>query len=150
MRDPGAARKCAILRELADRNPRNRELQRHLSIGLGRLARTKWETGDFDGALADQEELLALSRKLRSRRSSRADRIADAETLASVADLRFEVGDNEGALVAYEELLPIERELRQTCDPSDARLQWNLFVHFGSGWRLAARCWRPSSCSVGL
>ena len=116
---------CAMLRELVDLDPRNRELQRHLSISLGRLARTKLETGDLSGALAHQEESLVISRKLRSRRSSRADRMADAETLASVADLRFEVGDDEGALAAYEELLPIERELL-TYDPSDAHLRWNL------------------------
>ena len=116
---------CAILRELVDLDPRNRELQRHLSINLGRLARTKLETGDFNGALAHQEESLVISRKLRSRRSSRADRMADAETLASIADLRFEVGDDESALAAYEELLPIERELL-TYDPSDAHLRWNL------------------------
>ena len=82
---------CAILRELADRDPRNRDLHRHLSIHLSQLAKAEFEMGDLGGALARQEKSLLISRKLRKAGSSRSEQITDAETLAAVADLQFEL-----------------------------------------------------------
>ena len=72
------------------------------------------------------EEKLATRRTLgQSRSDQSSDRIADAETLASVADLRFELGKNEVALTACSELIPMERDLLAS-DSSDRRWQWNL------------------------
>ena len=116
---------CIILRELADRDPRNSNLHRHLSMGLAELAKARLDVGDLEGALADQEECLLINRKLRKRAPSFAQQLAAAENLASVGDLRLEAGDSEGALQAYEELVPIERELVRS-DPSNPCLQWNL------------------------
>ena len=116
---------CIILRELADRDPRNSNLHRHLSIGLAELAKARLDAGDFEGALANQEECLLINRNLRKRSSSLAQQLAAAENLASVGDLRLEARDSEGALQAYEELVPIERQLVRS-DPRNPCLQWNL------------------------
>lgn len=116
---------CIILRELAELDPRNRELHQHLSLSLANLARTELDSGDLNGALVHQNDSLLIRRKLRKRISSRAEQIADAWALANAADIRNEVGDDEAALEAYEELLPIERKLIQS-DPSDTFWQWNL------------------------
>jgi tetratricopeptide (TPR) repeat protein len=116
---------CIILRELAALDPRNRELHQHFSLSLACLARTEFDSGDLNGAMVHQNESLLVRRKLRKRMSTRAERIAEAWTLAQAADIRSEVGDDEAALEAYEELLLIERELVKS-DPSDAHWQWNL------------------------
>jgi len=116
---------CIILRELADLDPRNSTLHGHLSTSLAELAKARLDVGDFEGALANQEECLLLNRKLWKRSPSLAQQLAAAENLASVGDLRLEAGDNEGALQAYEELVPIERQLVRS-DPRNACSQWNL------------------------
>jgi len=116
---------CIILRELADRDPRNSTLHQHLSTNLGELAKARLDVGDFEGALANQEECLLINRKLRKRSSSLAQQLAAAENLASVGDLRLDAGNNEGALQAYAELVPIERQLVRS-DPHNTCLQWNL------------------------
>lgn len=116
---------CIILRELADLDPRNSNLHRHLSISLGELAKARLEVGDFEGALANQEECLLINRKLRTRAFGLAQQLAAAENLASVADLRLDAGNSEGALLAYEELVPIERQLVRS-DPHNTCVQWNL------------------------
>jgi hypothetical protein len=95
------------------------------SISLRNLARNKLDVGNLGEALAHQEESLLIRRKLRQRTSNRAERIADAEILASTGNLRFELGNEEGALEVYHELLPIERELA-TSEPPDVSLRWNL------------------------
>lgn len=116
---------CTILRELADLNPRNLNLLKYLTIGLARLAETRLDAGDLEGALANQEECSLINRKLRKRDPRHRQQMAAAETLAKVGDLRLEIGDDEGALEAYEELLPIERHLA-SADPCNACLKWNL------------------------
>jgi tetratricopeptide (TPR) repeat protein len=116
---------CAILRELAARDPRNSNLQRHLSTSLAELAKAKLDIGDFEGALTTQEERLLLDRKLRKRGMGLAQQLAAAENLASVGDLRLNTGNHEGALEAYEELVPIERQLVRS-DPHNTCLRWNL------------------------
>lgn len=116
---------CIILRELAELDPRNRELHQHLSLSLANLARTEMDSGDRNAALVHQNESLLIRRKLRKRTSSRPEQIADAWALANAADIRSEVGDDEAALEAYEELLPIERELVES-DPSDTFWRWNM------------------------
>jgi len=116
---------CIILRELADLDPRNSTLHQHLSTNLAELAKARLDVGDFEGALANQEECLLVNRKLQNRSSSLAQQLSAAENLASVGDLRLDAGNNEGALQAYAELVPIERQLVRS-DPHNTCLQWNL------------------------
>jgi tetratricopeptide (TPR) repeat protein len=61
---------CIILRELADLDPRNSHLHRHLSASLAELAKARFDVGDFEGALANQEECLLINRKLRKHLSA--------------------------------------------------------------------------------
>jgi len=114
-----------IWRELVERDPRNFDLQRHLSACLTKLSKVKLDAGDIKAALLSQEECILINRRLNQRDPSQAQSVATAENLASLGDLRFECSDNLGALEIYEELLSIERDLVKD-DPRNTSLRWNL------------------------
>ena len=125
---------CIILRELADRDPRNSNLHRHLSIGLAELAKARLDVGDLEGALADQEECLLINRKLRKRASSLAQQLAAAEKCFT-------------ALTAlWETIRPAEslrnRPVTMSVSPAEVR-------HSFEGYLKIDRGAQPPHCGVG-
>ena len=81
-------------------------------VVLERLGELKLRNGDIAEALVDNEEALAIRRRLARGDPKSVDRQADISiSLERVGDLKLYGGDTLGALPDFEEMLAIRRRL---------------------------------------
>jgi tetratricopeptide (TPR) repeat protein len=97
-----------------------------VSVGLQKIGGVKLQQGDVTGALAANQESLAIARKLAAEDSGNAQAQRDLSvSLVKLGNLELKKSDMAGALAAYQESLGIVRKLAAQ-DPTDVQAQTDL------------------------
>ena len=87
-------------------------MQRAIAVSLGKISDVKRDAGDAAGALAADEEELAIARRLLAPDPGNTESLRDvAIALERLGGLKLSAGDTAGALAAYDEGLAIRRKL---------------------------------------
>jgi tetratricopeptide (TPR) repeat protein len=102
----------AVLRHLAEIDPRNTQRQLDVASSLDKLGDVKLDGFDSWGAITCYESAVAVWRRLRGREPNHACWHSNiAQSLEKIGDIKFAAGDNRSALMAYEEMLETDRAL---------------------------------------
>jgi hypothetical protein len=118
------------------KDPKNKEAQSTLAVGLYKLGDVKLKTGDSAGALQSYGESLAIARKLAEQeQSSAAQRLLWVST-EKVGDAKLAEKDVAGALAAFEDGLSLSRA-RAAVEPVNPEVEPRSFDKSRQGRRAA-------------